>query len=60
MMCQSTMTAEDFRALQERIRARIPRECPHCHSDSEFCPTFDVDGPMYACSACAHIWSPEE
>lgn len=58
-MCQSTMSREDYRALQERIKAQQPRECPRCHSDSDFYPTFDVDGPMYGCM-CGHLWTGDE
>ena len=59
-MCQSTMPVAEYRALQERITAQQPTCCPSCHDDSAFCPTFDVDGAMYFCSACNHIWSPDE
>lgn len=53
---------QDFRALQQRIADRKPLECPRCHSDSDFTPTFDVEGTTYACdgeNGCGHMWSPE-
>lgn len=59
-MCQSTMPVAEYRALQERVKGEYPAECPRCRSDSAFCPTFDVDGEMFYCSACGHMWSPDE
>ena len=56
-MCRSRMTDQEFAALQERIKARYPRECPRCHSDSAFTPSF-VD-ESFEC-ACGWVWTVED
>ncbi len=55
-MCQSPMPIAEYRALQERIKAQQPKECPRCYSDSAFTPSF-VD-ESYEC-ACGWVWFPE-
>ena len=53
-MCQSTVSREDYRALQERIRAQQPKCCPNCQDDSSFCPSFVDDS--FQCGACGWVW----
>jgi hypothetical protein len=59
-MCRSTLTDEQIGTLVAEIKSRYPQCCPRCYSDSDFSPTFDVDGAIYHCTRCGHLWSPEE
>lgn len=59
-MCRSTMTDQEYDALQERIEARRPTACPQCGS-ADIIPTFEPVGGDYECQAagCRALWSPE-
>lgn len=58
-MCRSRLTETQIGVLVADIKARYPKHCPRCYSDSDFCPTFDADGATYAC-ACGHLWIVED
>lgn len=55
-MCTSTMSDEQFVALQERVRARIPKVCPACGS-SRIQPTWLADREWdCADQDCLAVW----
>ena len=58
-MCQSTMSRDEYRALQERIKSEQPTACPQCAS-GDIIPTFEPIGGDWECQCCGALWSPDD
>ena len=54
-------TEHDARLQSARAAAEAsrPRTCPRCAGD-DLVPVFDVDGAIYSCEDCGHVFPGEE